>query len=364
MTILAHDPYVPRDFARSLGVEMVELDRLLRESDFITIHTPLTAATKHLISAKQFKTLKRGVRIVNAARGGLLDEALLLEALESGVIGGAALDVFSSEPPGDLPLLRNERVVVTPHLGASTEEAQIEVAIEVVDQVLAILRGEPAPYTLNVPFLPPEVRQALGPYIPVATSMGKLAIQVAEGQLESIAVRVAGEIAEHDTAMLGSAVLVGVLGAASEVRVNLVNAPMLARERGINLVEEKDPEGAGQYTNLIGVEVRTSAGRTYLGGTSVNGRVHLVRLDDFYLDMEPNAPYTLFTSQVDQPGMIGKVGTIAGEHDVNISFMEVGRDAPRGSATMIVGFDDPLTDAMLADIRAIDGMTRVRVVVQ
>ncbi len=363
MTILAHDPYVPQEFARSLGVEMVDMDRLLKESDFISIHTPLTAGTKGLISAQQFKSLKPGVRIVNAARGGLIDETLLREALASGKIGGAALDVFAAEPPGELPLLGEDHVVVTPHLGASTEEAQIEVAIEVADQVLAILAGRPAPYTLNVPFLPADVREALAPYVPVATTMAKLAIQLADGQLDSISVRVAGEIAEHDTSILGSAVLVGVLGAASDVRVNLVNAPMLARERGIKLIEEKDRQGAGQYTNLVIVEVRTSAGRVSVGGTSVNGRVHLVRLDDFYLDMEPSAPFMLFTSQVDQPGMIGRVGTIAGEHDANISFMEVGRDAPRGNATMIVGFDDQLTEAMVDDIRAIPGMTRVKVVV-
>ncbi len=363
MTILSHDPYVPQEFARSLGVEMVDMDRLLAESDFISIHTPLNAGTKGLISAKQFKSLKPGVRIINAARGGLIDETLLREALASGKIGGAALDVFAAEPPGELALLGEDHVVVTPHLGASTEEAQIEVAIEVADQVLAILAGRPAPYTLNVPFVPADVREALAPYVPVATTMAKLAIQLADGQLDSISVRVAGEIAEHDTSILGSAVLVGVLGAASDVRVNLVNAPMLARERGIKLIEEKDRQGAGQYTNLVIVEVRTSAGRVSVGGTSVNGRVHLVRLDDFYLDMEPSAPFMLFTSQVDQPGMIGRVGTIAGEHDANISFMEVGRDAPRGNATMIVGFDDQLSDAMLDDIRAIPGMTSVRVVV-
>ena len=363
MTILSYDPYVPQEFARSLGVEMVDMDRLLASSDFISIHTPLTAGTKGLISAKQLDSLKPGVRIVNAARGGLIDEALLRDALASGKIGGVALDVFASEPPGELPLLDEDHVVVTPHLGASTEEAQVEVAVEVADQVVAILAGESAPYTLNVPFLPADVREALAPYVPVATTMAKLAIQLVDGQLESISVRVAGEIAEHDVSILGSAVLVGVLGAASDVRVNLVNAPMIARERGINVIEEKDREGAGQYTNLVGVEVRTNAGRVAVGGTSVNGRVHLVRLDDFYLDMEPSAPFMLFTSQVDQPGMIGKVGTIAGEHDANISFMEVGRDGPRGNATMIVGFDDQLSDAMLDAIRAIPGMTSVRVVV-
>ena len=363
MTIIAHDPYVPQEFARSLGVEMVDMDRLLASSDFISIHTPLTAGTKGLISAKQFESLKPGVRIVNAARGGLIDEALLREGLASGRIGGVALDVFAKEPPGELPLLDQDHVVVTPHLGASTEEAQVEVAVEVADQVIAVLAGEPASYTLNVPFLPADVREALAPYVPVATTMAKLAIQLTDGQLDSVSVRVAGEIAEYDTSILGSAVLVGVLGAATDMRVNLVNAPTLARERGLNVVEEKDREGAGQYTNLVVVEVRTSTGRVRVGGTSVSGRVHLVRLDDFSLDMEPSAPFMLFTSQVDQPGMIGKVGTIAGEHDANISFMEVGRDGPRGNATMIVGFDDELTDAMVDEIRAIPGMTSVRVVV-
>ena len=252
---------------------------------------------------------------------------------------------------------------MTPHLGASTEEAQVEVAVEVADQVVAILAGGSAPYTLNVPFLPADVREALAPYVPVATAMAKLAIQLADGQLESITVRVAGEIAEYDTSILGSAVLVGALGAASDVRVNLVNATMLARERGLKVVEEKDREGAGEYTNLVGVEIRTSAGLVRVDGTSVNGHVRLVRLDDFHLNMELNAPYMLFTSQIDQPGMIGKVGTIAGAHDSNISFMEVGRDGPRGNATMIVGFDDELSDAVVDDIRAIPGMTRVRLVV-
>ena len=363
MTILAHDPYVPQEFARSLGVEMVDMDRLLASSDFISIHTPLTAGTKGLISAKQFKLLKPGVRIVNAARGGLIDEALLREGLASGRIGGVALDVFAAEPPGELALLDQDHVVVTPHLGASTEEAQVEVAVEVADQVIAVLAGEPASYTLNVPFLPADVREALAPYVLVATTMAKLAIQLTDGQLDSVSLRVAGEIAEYDVSILSSAVLVGVLGAATDMRVNLVNAPMLARERGLNVVEEKDREGAGQYTNLVVVEVRTSTGRVSVGGTSVSGRVHLVRLDDFSLDMEPSAPFMLFTSQVDQPGMIGKVGTIAGEHDANISFMEVGRDGPRGNATMIVGFDDELSDAMVDEIRAIPGMTSVRVVV-
>ena len=364
MRVVAYDPYVAEEHARNLGVGVMTLDELLAAADYISIHTPLTAGTKSLLGADEFEKLKPGVRIINAARGGLVDEALLDAALTSGKVAGAALDVFSSEPPKEIPLVENPRLVVTPHLGASTEEAQVEVAVEVVDQVMAVLAGQAAPYTVNVPFVAASVREALAPYVPVAIMMGRLAIQLADGQLGSIAVKVGGDIAEYDTSILGAAALVGVLGAVSDVRINLVNAPMLAKDRGINVVQERDPEGSEAYANFVGVEIRTRNGNTYLGGTSINGRVHLLRLNDFYLDMEPSAPYMVFFSQVDQPGMIGKVGTIAGSHDANISFMEVGRDSPRGYATMIVGFDDALSDALLTEMRAIPGMTSVKIVVQ
>jgi D-3-phosphoglycerate dehydrogenase len=364
MNVIAFDPYVNVDHARGMGVEIVDMDGLLTASDYISIHTPLTAGTKSLIGEPEFAKLKKGVRIINAARGGLVDEALLDAALTSGNVAGAALDVFTSEPAKDIAVLENPKLIMTPHLGASTEEAQVQVAVEVADQVMMVLAGQAAPYTINVPFVPAAVREALSPYIPVATIMGRLAIQLSDGQLDSVAIKVGGDIAEYDSAILGAAAFVGVLGEASDVRVNLVNATPLAKERGINLVQERDPEAHGAYANFVGVEVRTSAGSVSLVGTSVNGRVHLLRINDFYLDMEPSAPYMLFTRQVDQPGMIGKVGTIAGTHDANISFMEVGRDAPRGEATMIVGFDDVVTDALLADIRAIPGMTSVRLVRQ
>lgn len=363
MRVLAHDPYVPADFAKSIGVELVDLDQLLRESDYITIHTPLTAATRALLGPEQFAALKPGVRIINAARGGLVDETLLHQALTSGAVAGAALDVFAQEPPPqDLPLLKNPKAIFTPHLGASTEEAQVEVALEVADQVLAVLAGQPARYTVNVPFVPSEVREALAPYVPVVTKMAHLAIQLAEGQMESVAVRVHGDIARHNTSILTAAALVGIFAGASEQRVNLVNAPVLARERGLNVAEQKDPQADAQYTNLVGVEVRGSGGAIYVAGTSVAGKTHLLRLNDFYLDMEPNAPYMLFTSHVDRPGMIGRVGTIAGEHDVNISFMEVGRDGPRGRATMIVGLDDAPPASMVTQIRAIPGVVSVKLV--
>ena len=365
MNILAFDPYVSNERARSLGVEAVPLNRLLSESDFISIHTPLTSGTKSLIGESEFQLLKPGVRIVNAARGGLVDEDLLHTALNDGLVGGAALDVCPSEPPTELRLIDNLNAVLTPHLGASTEEAQAEVAMEVVDQLITILSGGSAPYTVNMPFIAPEEREALSAYLDVATTMGRIGIQLVDGsQLDSITVTVSGEIAKYDTSIISSAALVGILSATSDFRVNLVNAASIASERGIKIHEEKNPGGTEQYVNLVGVKIATSSGISFLGGTSINGRVHLLRLNDFYLDMEPSAPYMLFTSHTDQPGMIGKVGMIAGEYDANISFMEVGREAPRGAATMIVGFDDPVTEQMISSISSVAGVSSVRLVQQ
>ena len=361
MRILAHDPYVPQETARNLGVELTDLDRLVAESDFITLHTPLTAGSKQLLGPEQFARMKAGVRIINAARGGLVDEQMLDEAIRSGTVAGAALDVFSSEPPPkDLALLSNPRVVVTPHLGASTSEAQVEVALEIADQVLAVLSGGSAPYTVNAPYVPAEVLETLAPFIPVATLLGKLAIQLTEGQLQSVVLTYSGQIAHYDTSLLKAAALVGLLGYATEERVNLVNATLFAQQRGLQVEERKDRDGS-EYTNLVTVEVLASQGSTVLGGTSVNNQVHLVRVNDFALDLQPTGRYMMFTEHVDMPGMIGRVGTISGEHDINISFMEVGRQAPRGQATMVVGFDDPVPQEVLAQFRAISHVTRVRV---
>ena len=361
MRLLAYDPFIPQEAARGLGAELVEMDELVAQSDFITIHTPLTAASKLLLGPDQFKRLKHGVRIINAARGGLVDEQLLDQALKSGAVAGAALDVFNAEPPTGSPLLQNPALVMTPHLGASTSEAQVEVAVELADQVLAVLAGSSAPYTVNVPYVPAEVREALGPFIPVATFLGKVAIQLAEGQLESVHLTFTGDIAHYDTSLLNAAVLVGILGQVTDERINLVNAAMFAQQRGLSVSEEKDAE-ADEYTNLVRVEVRTSGGSTVLGGTSINNLVHLVQVNDYLVDLQPTGRFMMFTEHVDRPGMIGRVGTIAGEHDINISFMEVGRQAPRGAATMIVGLDDPISEEVLAEFRAIPHVHRIRVV--
>ena len=361
MRILAHDPYVPKEYARSLGVELVTLNELLAESDFITLHTPLTASAKNLLGQEQLQQAKQGVRLINAARGGLIDEAALAEALRSGHVAGAALDVFSAEPPAGLELLELPNVVATPHLGASTVEAQAGVALEVAEQVLTTLEGRPAPYTVNAPSVPAEVREALAPCFPVASILGKLAIQLVEGQIESINLLFSGEIAHYDTSLLNAAALVGILQSSAEERVNLVNASIIAKQRGLHVTEQKDTS-ADHYTSLVTVEVYTNQGTARLSGTSVREEVHLVRVNDYSLDMEPAGPYLLFMEHVDRPGIIGRVGTIAGERDINISFMEVGRLTPRGRATMVLGLDDPLPDEVLAEIRALPHVTSVKLV--
>jgi D-3-phosphoglycerate dehydrogenase len=363
MHVCAYDPYVTEELALDLAVDLVGMDVLLRTSDFISIHTPLTSNTKQLLGPAQFDQLKQGVRIINAARGGLVDEDLLAEALEKGTVAGAALDVFTTEPPGsNFRLLTAPKAIFTPHLGASTEEAQSGVATEVADQINAILAGGSAPFTINVPAVPAEVHEALAPHIPVADIMARLAIQLANGQFRSVSFKIAGDIAKYDTTILGTAVLSGVLSVSSEERVNLVNARMMAKARGIDITEEKDVVRDSGFANVISVHVRTDSGSTILSGTSVDGRTQMVGLNGYRLYMEPSAPYMLFTTHIDRPGLIGKVGTITGQHDINISFMEVGREAPRGHAIMIVGTDDPVTDVALSELRGIDGVTGVKLV--
>jgi D-3-phosphoglycerate dehydrogenase len=240
MRLLAYDPFVTPDYARVLGVELLPLEQLLAQSDFVTLHTPLTENTRHLMGTRELALMKSGARIINVARGELIDEAALLQALESGKLAGVALDVFSQEPPGDIPLLKHPRVLATPHLGASTEEAQREVALEAAEQVLTVLRGGPARSAVNAPFLSPKVHAVLSPYIPVASLVGKLLTSLAEGQFVGASISYEGEISQHDTAILKAAVLAGLLAPVSSQQVNLINAPLLAQKRGLRVTEQKN----------------------------------------------------------------------------------------------------------------------------
>ena len=361
MRLVAYDPFVAPDYARVLGVDVVSLEQLLAESDFVTIHTPSSDSTYHLIGIPELAKMKPDSRIINVARGDLIDEDALLKALDKGKLAGAALDVFSQEPPGDSPLVKHPKVVATPHLGASTQEAQREVAVEVAEQVMAVLRGEPARNTVNAPFLPPALHAVLAPYLPVASTLGNLLAHLVEGQLEGVNIGYEGEIAQHDTAILNSAVLAGLLAPVSSERVNLINAPLLAKQRGLKVTESKSPD-AKEYGNLITITLETTADGTTMAGTSMRGEVHIVRVNDYWLDMVPSVPYLLFIEHQDEPGSIGIVGTIAGKNDINISFMEVGRLSPRGSATMILGLDDPVPPEVLEEIKSIGHIDSAKVV--
>ena len=361
MRLIAFDPFVAPDFAARLGVTTMTLDELLPQADFITLHTPLTPGTTKMINTEQLAKMKPGARLINVARGELVDEDALLQALENEQLAGVALDVFTNEPPGDLPLLRHPRLMATPHLGASTQEAQREVAIEAAEQVIAVLNGQPARNTVNAPFVPPEVHAILAPYVPVASMVGRLLTNMARGQFIGVTLRYQGEIAAHNTAILKAAALVGLLSPVSGEVVNMINAPVLAQQRGLQITEQTSSDGR-EYTSLISATLHTTGDDITIAGTSLRDEPHLVRVNDYWMDVAPSTPYLLFVDNQDQPGTIGAVGTVAGRRNINISFMEVGRIAPRGQAMMVLGVDDPISAEALDEIMALPQIDNARVV--
>jgi D-3-phosphoglycerate dehydrogenase len=361
MRLVACDPFVALDYARRLGVELLSLDELLSQSDFVTLHTPLTEGSHNLIGANELARIKPGARLINVARGELIDETALLEALESNRLTGAALDVFAKEPPGSGPLVDPPKVVATPHLGASTQEAQREVAIEAAEQVLAVLDGTPASNTVNAPFVPPEVHAVLAPYIRVASVVGRLLTSLAEGQVVGVTIRYEGEITQHDTAVLEAAMQAGLLESVVSGPVNLINAPLLAKERGLRVTEQRSAV-SNEYASLVSATLETTEGGLTVAGTSMRDESHIVKVNDYWLDIVPSVPYMLFVDNLDQPGSIGAVGTVAGRHNINISFMEVGRLNLRGLAMMVLGLDDPVPPNVLEEIRALPQIHHARLV--
>ena len=361
MNLVAYDPFVAPDYAHRLGVELLSFEELLDQSDFITLHTPLTENSRNLISTKELDRMKPDARLINVARGELIDEEALLAALNDGKLGGVALDVFAKEPPGPNPLLDHPKVVITPHLGASTQEAQREVAVEAAEQVLTVLKGEPARNTVNAPFVAPEVHAVLEPYIRVALVVGKLVTHLAEGQFLGVTIGYQGEITEHDTATLKAAVLAGVLGPVTTGQVNLINSSRLAQERGLNVTEQRNSV-AQEYSSLISATLETTEGSISITGTSMRNEPHIVRFNEYWMDIIPTVPYLLFVDNQDQPGSIGAVGTLAGRHNINISFMEVGRLNLRGRAMMVLGLDDPVPPNVMDEINALSHIYNARLV--
>jgi D-3-phosphoglycerate dehydrogenase len=355
MELIGHDPFVTAEAAANHGVTLMERAEVIAGCDVLTLHVPLTRGTRNLLDAAALATMRPGAIVLNVARGGLVDEAALAAALREGRLGGAGIDVFASEPPTGSPLLDAPNTVLTPHLGASTEEAQVRVAVEAAQQVLDVLAGRPARYAANAAILTPETARALGPYLPLAETLGQLYAQLASN-VDALTLEVAGELAAYDTAPLAAAVLRGLLETVTVEKVNQVNAPLLAKARGISLIERRTPD-AGRYASLV-----TVSGTTIVGGTvGAGGEAHLVRLGEHWLDMMPDH-WMLITRHHDRPGTIGKVGLILGEADVNISAMHLARSSPRTDAFMIIACDDPIPDEAAARIRAIDAVMDLWVV--
>jgi D-3-phosphoglycerate dehydrogenase len=353
MTLVGMDPYVTAEQAALHGIELVDLETLLGRSDAITVHVPLTRATKGLINAAAIAKLRKGAFVLNVARGGIVDEAALADALRSGHLGGAGIDVFETEPPVGSPLLDAPNTLLTPHLGASTAEAQVAVAVEVADQVIEVLAGRAARYAVNAPLVPAEAAAAIGPYLPLAELLGRFFSQFAGAGVKTITLDVTGEPAEYDSAPIAAALLRGILERVTTERVNLVNAGLLAKARGITVVERRtrDSGGGAQITVSGTVDGRSVA----VGGAVANGEPRIVRLNDYRLDMEP-APVMLITHHNDRPGMIGRIGSLLGAADVNISAMHVARSAPRADALMVLALDDDVPETLARSIRDGEGL--------
>ena len=361
MRILAYDPIISPDYARNLRVELVPLEQLLKEADFITLHLPLTSSTKGLIGAKELNKVKPTVRIVNCARGGLIDEEALFKAVEGGKLSGAAIDVFATEPTTDSILFQSDKIIVTPHLGASTIEAQTGVAVDAAEQVLAILKGQAARYAVNAPQIPAEILPFLAPFMQVASTIGSLASQLMEGQMNNVQIKYSGEVANYDTSATKAAIIGGLLERVSEERVNLVNANLIAAKRGIKIIEQKETI-CENYTSLITLEVITSTGTTTVAGTLMRGETQIVNVNNFWLDITPTGGYFLFSDHQDRPGLIGAVGNITAKVDINISSMQLARLQPRGQALMILALDEALPEEQLQEILALPDVHAAKLV--
>ncbi|KQT31293.1 3-phosphoglycerate dehydrogenase [Sphingomonas sp. Leaf412] len=354
MKVVAYDPFLTEERAVELGVEKATLDELLARADFITLHTPLTEQTRNILSAENLAKTKKGVRIINCARGGLIDEAALKAGLDSGHIGGAALDVFVEEPAKASPLFGTPNFVSTPHLGASTTEAQVNVAIQVAEQMADYLMSGGVTNALNMPSLSAEEAPKLKPYMGLAEKLGALVGQLTTGAIDRLSIHREGAAAELNPKPITSAVLTGFLRTQTDT-VNMVNAPLLARERGVE-VREVRTEREGDYHTLLRVSVRTADGERSVTGTlfgDANPRI----VELFGIKVEADlAGHMLYVVNEDAPGFIGRIGTLLGEAGVNIGTFHLGRRQAGGEAVLLLSVDGAVSPDLLAQVKALPGV--------
>jgi D-3-phosphoglycerate dehydrogenase len=383
MRVICHDPLVTPERAAQMGVQWVPFEELLRSADIISLHLPDSHQTRALIGERELALVKPSAYLINCARGSLVDADALYQALQSGRLAGAALDVFAREPPFDSPLLHCDRIILTPHLAGSTAEAQRDTAVEVAQQVLDVLAGQMPKYPVNAPALPPEELQQLGPYLDLARRLGAFCAQVLGNHIQTLEVACTGEQVGQRLDLLVSEALVGLLAGAAEEPVNWINAQWVARERGIAFAGRLEPESsAGGWANWIelrvgspaspgpavGLRTASTAGSDKcdlyshrVAGAVLRGEPHIVRVDDYWLDFVARG-LLLVSEHIEQPGILGRMGTVLGNSGVNIHFVQVGRRERGGPGLLVLGLDDQLTPEVLSQVLSLPSIRSARMV--
>jgi D-3-phosphoglycerate dehydrogenase len=357
MKVIGFDPILTSEAAARIGVEMVGLDELVRRADFITVHTPLTDETRGLIGPAAFALMKTSTRVINCARGGIIDEDALYAALKTGRIGGAALDVFVDEPPPpNHPLLTLDNVIATPHLGAATGEAQVQVGIDIARQIVEFLTEGTIRHSVNIPALTPKELETLGPHLALAEKLGRLAAQLIDRPPSQIVVGLAGEAANLKSEPIVASTLKGLLSGFLDQQFNLVNAPYIARERGITVTETRSRETT-DYINVLTLTVHTAESVHDVAGSVVGNRaLRLIRIDGYPIEATPDG-YFLMLHNRDVPGVVGAVGTLLGQAGINIAGLELGRDRIGGTALSLVEVDGPVPSSVLDNLKTIPAIT-------
>ncbi len=359
MNVIAYDPFMSDEKAEEMGIEKVDIDQIFKRADFITIHTPLTSETKTIINKKTINAMKDGVFIINCARGGIINEKDLLDALNSGKVGGAALDVFEKEPPEDNPLVGHEKVVCTPHLGASTKEAQENVAIAVSEQIRDYLIHGTIRNAVNFPSIPADQVSTLRPYISLAEQMGSFATQMFEGATKEVHLEYRGEAAHLTTSPLTAAALKGLLSPILHDSANFINSPLIAKERGIEVKEIKSPD-AGDYYSMLIMTLKSAKKSLSIAGTLFSKKdPRIVKVNEFPVEITPSG-YMLFLYNNDKPGVIGNIGTLLGRNGINIGRMHFGRETPGGLAISVVNIDSPVDDRILEELKQLPNILDVK----
>jgi len=361
MRVIAYDPFLSVERASALEVTLVSLEELYVQADFVTLHTPLTKDTYHLLNKEAFEKMKDGIRIINCARGGIVDEEALAEAIRKGKVAGAAVDVFENEPPKESPLLKLDQVIATPHLGAATDEAQEHVAVDIARQVVDALLDRGIRNAVNYPSVDGEVLKVIRPYLKLAESIGTIQAQLADGHIMHVKLRYSGEVTQYDTAPMSVSFVKGLLTPILGETVNYVNAQFLAKNRGIKVIESKTTE-LEDFANVIEAEVKTDKLRSIISGTLFGkDNPRIVKIDEFYVDAIPSG-YMLFTFSRDVPGIVGTIGTILGRNRINIASMSFGRRKQGGRAITVLNVDSPVPDPVIKEILSAENIFDARLV--